>query len=310
MNSRLQLVLLAIVAPVLAIDIAWAHAGHFDVEVSGFATLILFGCLLACGGVYYQYVRREDRLAAMLCCTAFLVVMSNSFSLFNNLLLTIAGTRVDAALAAIDRGIGVNWPAMMSVAADHPVFNAVLKAAYESMLPQIAVLVVVLGIWGKSEQAYSFCIAVATGALICIATFTIMPAFGAFSVYTLPADVTHRLNVLLDAHYARDLIGLLAHGPGHISVAAMKGLIGFPSYHAVLALLVIWYARELPVIRWFALGLNVLVLISTPIQGGHHVIDVIGGVAVTAVAIWVAGRTLAWAQRVPLAFTAPQSALN
>lgn len=310
MNTRLQIVLLAIVAPVVALNIVWSRAGHFDIEVSGFAALTLVGCALACGGIYYEYIRREERLAAMLFCTAFLVVMSNSFSLFNNLLLTIAGTRADNSLAAIDRAIGVNWPAMMAIAADHQIVNAVLKIAYESMLPQIAVLVVALGIWGKSEQTYAFCIAVATGATICIVTFTIMPSFGAFSVYALPLHVTSRLNVLLDARYAQDLIGMLAHGPGRISVASLKGLIGFPSYHAVLALLVVWYARELSVIRWLALGLNTIVLISTPIQGGHHVVDILAGVAVTAAAVWVASRTLAWARRVPLIFAPPQTALT
>ena len=39
-------------------------------------------------------------------------------------------------------------------------------------------------------------------------------------------------------------------------------LIGFPSYHCVLALLVSWHAWELKRLRWPLLLLNALVMIS------------------------------------------------
>ena len=60
-------------------------------------------------------------------------------------------------------------------------------------------------------------------------------------------------------------------------------------------MLVVWYARELPVVRWFALALNAVVLIATPIQGGHHVVDVLAGFGVAALAIWLAQIALRWA---------------
>jgi membrane-associated phospholipid phosphatase len=101
----------------------------------------------------------------------------------------------------------------------------------------------------------------------------------------------------LDGRYAKELVALLAHGPGHIAPTEAKGLIGFPSYHAVLALLVVWYARELAVVRWIALGINSIVLVATPIQGGHHVVDVIAGFAVAAAALIVAHQVVRLAAR-------------
>src|SRR6185437_8994857 len=123
------------------------------------------------------------------------------------------------------------------------------------------------------------------------------PSSGAFSVYDLPSGVSRHLALALDGRYAHALVGLLAHGPGRISPTAAKGLIGFPSYHAVLALLVVWYARPLAVIRWIALAINGLVLIATPIQGGHHVIDVVAGFAVAALAIRAADLAIRHATR-------------
>ncbi len=154
-----------------------------------------------------------------------------------------------------------------------------------------------LGFKGKPEQIYALCLSVAAGAAIAIGVWTVAPSFGAFSVYVLPAQVADHLALALDGHYAKDLVALLAHGPGRISPSAAQGLIGFPSYHAVLALLVVWYARKLAVIRWIALALNAVVLVATPIQGGHHVVDVLAGFAVAAAAIWFADILLRFAAR-------------
>ena len=110
----------------------------------------------------------------------------------------------------------------------------------------------------------------------------------AFSVYELPAEVSRRMPLALDAQYAKDLMSLLANGPGHISPTSAKGLIGFPSFHAAMAMMVVWYARELSTVRWFALALNIVVLVATPIQGGHHIVDVLAGFGVAAIGVFFA----------------------
>ena len=91
----------------------------------------------------------------------------------------------------------------------------------------------------------------------------------------------------LDPAYARELVRLLHDGPGLISPHDTKGLIGFPSYHAVLALLVMWFARDIKFLRWPALVLNIAVLLATPVQGGHHLIDVLAAFPLAAGAIFI-----------------------
>ena len=297
MTARLQFLLFAIVAAVGTADVVWLQAGHFDIDAHAYGILALLAAALAGGGLYYTHIRKDERLAAMLMATAFLIGMSASFSVLNYLLLTVAGPRIDGTLAAFDRAIGVDWPAMMAFIAHYPRTDMVLQFVYISVLPQIAVLVLCLGFFGKPEQIYRLCLSVATSAAISMAVWTAAPSFGAFSVYDLPPAVAGHLALALDGRYAHALIGLLVHGPGHISPTAAKGLIGFPSYHAVLALLVVWYARSIPVARWIALGVNAVVLIATPIQGGHHVVDVLAGFAVAALAIRAADLAARFAAR-------------
>jgi len=219
----------------------------------------------------------------MLLGTAFLLAFSLAASLFNYLLLTRAGARIDLQLARLDRAMGFDWPQVMAWMALHPSLNLAAKVAYSSMLPQVALLTVILA--ARDPQAvYRFQLALALSALACIAIWSFAPSFGAFSVYPPPPQMT----LALDQAYAHDLVRLLRDGPGLLSPRDTKGLIGFPSYHAVLALLVVWHARVLAFLRWPAILLNMAVILATPVQGGHHLVDVLAAFPIAAIALFVA----------------------
>lgn len=254
---------------------------------------------MVAGGVFYARIRKDERLSAMLFGAAFLVVFSAAFSLFNYLLLTVAGTRIDSVLAAADRRLGIDWPAMMAFMADHPRVNMLLKLCYGSVMPQIAMLIIVLSFIGRTGQVYKLALSIALGAMLTVAVWTLAPSFGAFSVYALPPQVSAHLNLALDHDYAADLVNLLAHGPGRISPTDAKGLVGFPSFHGALAMLVAWYGRDVPYLRWPVLAVNALVVVATPIQGGHHVVDLAGGLVVALAAAALTERIAGHVQPQP-----------
>ena len=289
MTANLQRILLVLACSVAGLDVVWAAAAHFHFDAEAYLGLGLLSLALFAGGSLYQYVRPDPRLAAMLFGSGFLCLFSAGASVLNYFLLTIAGPRIDAPLAAADRAMGFHWPSAMAWIAGHPLLNSVFLAVYSSMLPQVALLIIVLARKASYQSVYRFCLAVAASALICMAVWTIAPSFGAFSVYSLPR-VAAGLPLALDQDYANALVALLKDGPGYISPRDAKGLIGFPSYHAVLALLVIAYAWTIPALRWPALILNLAVLIATPFQGGHHLIDVLAGFPVAAIAVAIASR--------------------
>ena len=59
--------------------------------------------------------------------------------------------------------------------------------------------------------------------------------------------------------------------------AGAEGIITFPSLHAALGVLfpaALWHVSG---VRWIALALNALLLISTPAYGSHYVVDVVAG---------------------------------
>jgi hypothetical protein len=264
------------------VDLSWLALGHYSIDAAGYLRLCLLSFVLLGAARVYATLRPDPRLAAMLFGTGFLCLFSLEASLLNYFLLTHTGPRIDVALAAFDRAIGFDWPAVMRFMAAHPLLNAAALFAYSSMLPQVALMTIVLGSM-EPLRVYRFCAGLAIGALVCIAVWGFAPSFGAFSVYPAPP----RMPLALDGAYAQDLVRLLRDGPGLISPQDARGLIGFPSYHAVLALLVAWHAWPNRFLRWPALLLNVAVLAATPVQGGHHFADVLGAVPVTAVTLFV-----------------------
>lgn len=292
-----QRILIGIVAVVTAIDVLWGTAVHFDVDIEPYVTIALIAGIMFGGAYFYDRVRGEHGLGAMLFGVGFYMTFSASCALFNYFALTITGPRIDDLLASLDRAMGFDWLSLMSFMANHPFLDAVLKILYLAVLPQIVILTLLLAWRGKIERIYGFCLSMAIGAMLTVSFWTLFPSFGAFSVYSLPAPVAHNLSLVLDKSYAQTLVELLRNGPGHIVPADIKGLVGFPSYHAVLALLVTWYVRDLKRIGWAAVALNLGVLIATPIQGGHHVVDLAGGLAVTVAAIALSGAIMRAVER-------------
>jgi len=70
------------------------------------------------------------------------------------------------------------------------------------------------------------------------------------------------------------------------------GIITFPSFHTALGVIFIFALWPIPVLRWFGIVINLLMMASIPIDGGHYFIDMVAG-TVIAVASIVAARTIA-----------------
>jgi hypothetical protein len=292
---------------VVLVDAGWLLLGDFAIDWQRYQILLGLALPLIGGAAYYSRLRSEPALSAMLACSAFMIVFAAAASLASYLLITVAGPRIDGLLVEADAAIGFHWSAAMAFAADHPLLNSILGLAYMSVMPQTAVLLLWLGARGNLEDLYGLVLALAYGAIVTLAVWTPFPSFGAFSVFSLPDDIASRLNLVAGFDYAHDLLQMLKDGPGFISPGELRGIIGFPSYHTLQAVVLAWYARRSGVLRWPALGLNAAVLMAIPIHGGHHIVDLFGGLVVAAIAIMMARATIAVAARVGPAQTVAEA---
>jgi len=286
--TPIRRLLLSVLGLLAAVELAWQRLGHFNVDVRLYSGIMLLVLGFMTGAFFYDRVRRDPCVSSLLFGLGFLFATAASLNVINYFGLTIAGPRIDDLLAASDRAMGISWPAMMAFAAEHPRFNLVLLIVYQLSVWQVTLLIVLLGWKDREGTIERLCLALITAGLISVGVWILYPSFGAITVYGLPASIADRLPLSLNLDYARALLQLKAHGPGLISPTTVKGLVGFPSFHTAQAIITAWYARKLGMLFYPFLVFDVLVVVSTPIQGGHHIVDVIGGIAVAAITICLA----------------------
>ena len=69
----------------------------------------------------------------------------------------------------------------------------------------------------------------------------------------------------------------MPHGP-------INGIVVFPSFHAACAIIYAYAFRGTAFVGWIMLLLNML-LLATPLWGGHYIIDIAAGIFLAVVAI-------------------------
>jgi hypothetical protein len=297
MNRFLKRTLFVIAAIYATIDAVWLSLVHFDIDLRNYLVLAAAVPFLMAASVFYDRKRHDEALSALFAAAAFLITFPAAGALLSYLLLTVAGPRIDLLLAHLDHAIGFDWVSLMAVASNHRLATTLLKYAYLSVIPQTIGLVFLLGWKEQLAGIYGLCLALAFGAAMTLTFWAFFPSFGAFSVFHLPARVASGLGLALDTDYGAELTRMLQNGPGHISPADLRGIVGFPSYHTLQAVVLVWYTRRVAFLRWPSLALNVAVLVAVPIQGGHHLVDLFGGVVVSVAAIAIAEAIVAYARR-------------
>lgn len=287
MTLTIRHLLFAILGFLASTQLIWQYVGHFNVETKAYTWLLPIFAAFAIASTLYDKIRKDPCISSMLFGFGVVMIYGASLNVISYFGLTIAGPRIDYLLASVDRHIGIYWPALILFAAKHPTANVILYYVYRFSTWQTIFLIAALGRNDRSGTVEKLCLTLVLCGIFTIGIWMIFPSFGAITVYGLPISVAGKLPIALDQSYAQELLKLWQNGPGLISPLTVKGLVGFPSFHTAQAVIVTWYARRLKIFFYPFLILNILVIVSTPIQGGHHVVDVIGGVAIAAFAIWL-----------------------
>ncbi|NTF07383.1 hypothetical protein G6L37_14655 [Agrobacterium rubi] len=269
-----------IVAKGMAID--W-----LGYALPGAAALALIG-----GGQYYRMYRGEERIALALTASGLFILFTLVASVFNYLLLPIRTAPADSMLVQVDAMFGYNWLKAVSLVAEWPAVSRTLFYVYFSSLPQLVFVVLLLGFSGKANALWHFLLTGVLGVMGCIAIWFVFPTFGPSTLYTLSSDLLSKIELGVTPQYGEELLRLGRDGPTYISPTNVLGLIGFPSFHTVMACMsAVFLAR----FRWvfpFAVALNTAMVPAILVHGGHHLSDVFGGIAMFVVAYLLARKVL------------------
>lgn len=287
-----ELLMLSVGAAAGLIDLALIAYKGSRIDPAGYAGLAAIVLFVVPLGLFYRIRGRSERIASALVCSGAFIFFSACLSLFNYLLLPIVRPLIDVHVTAIDAMFGYHWPEVMAWAAANPLPTLIMKIAYMTTVPQIAALVVILGLSGRMRDLHVLITSVTITATATICFWGLFPSLGAKSMYIIPPEIWAAINPIVNEAYARELLHIGEHGPGVISPKEIRGLIAFPSYHAVLAFTAIHAARNVPGVAQFFLILNLLILPGIFIHGGHHLMDLPAGFVMFVFGCVIAARTV------------------
>lgn len=264
-------------AALIALDAGWIVAGGFSFDMASLAACLGFTALLASVGFIYTKLRPDERLAIMGAETAFLTIFSAGACVFSYLMASTDRPLIDTTLAHWDTDLGFNWYHYVAFANAHPVIGMISSAVYQTTLLQIALSVVVLPMLGHLDRVREMVLLVMASSLLCVIISAILPSEGALAYFHPPASFYMQNHPVVDLAYKQAFFDIRDGALTHFGLTDLKGLVAFPSYHVALSAILMIAFRGIT--RWFwpMVGFNTLVILSTPIDGGHHLTDGIGG---------------------------------
>lgn len=289
--TRQERVRFQIVLVLAALDAVLLAASPMRLAYASLLVPLATACVLTGLGAGYRQ-RREEGLAATLIGTAQLIAFTAAAASLNYLLVPLDRPLYDAVFHGFDRALGIHWPSLFAALKVHTHLGALLSVAYMSSLLQVALMVPLLGLLRRTGDLDLFLLAFMGAALAAIGFWAVFPSFGAGPHLYATGEMTSFPGAMLGEDYARTMLALKAGQIRDFSLSQAEGLIGFPSFHTVMAVLTVHAVRGVRRVFWPALAWNALVMASIPVEGAHNVCDVIAGIVLAVAAIALAGRAL------------------
>ncbi|UXS00972.1 phosphatase PAP2 family protein [Agrobacterium tumefaciens] len=285
---------LSIIVALFVIDATLITLKGIRIDYAGYLVCGLLGGGVFILGQFYRNSGRDLHIAAALTSAGLFVLFTLVASVFNYMFLPVRFAIVDPLLFRIDGAFGYSWPDVVTWSATHPLVAKILYAVYATSLPQLLLIVITLGFTGRRASLHHFLVTGVLGALTCIIFWIFFPTLGPSAYQTFPQWVMQVIPLAVDAGYGRELVRLAYEGVVYLTPKDTLGLIGFPSFHIVMAAMSVWFVPRHWAFRAVIWPLNALMVPAVLVQGGHHLVDIAGGLLVFAiicpVSAWLLNR--------------------
>jgi len=262
-----------------AFDFIWAD--RIGLSFVGRSRVFLMVAPLIAIGAVYRYSRPNPRLSDAGNYAALGVAFSAVGAIFTYLAATFALPLRDAGFVATDAVLGFHWLAWFDFIHAHRTIQVPLFIAYSSFLPQIVGSILYFAHTRQTARNAEMLWITMVSLILTTIGSALLPAVGPF--------------VHFFGRPTEDIIALMslrAGGAQTFVINQLQGIITFPSFHTVLAIIFVYVHR--PPSRSFVpiALLNALMLIGIPSEGHHYLVDMISGTAVAAMSIAIVRAAL------------------
>jgi len=269
----------------LAIIVATGRVVNWPPFLAGFlATLGLVGV-----GGYIRAAKAAPRIALAVIGVGIFMGFTAVSTVFIFALFPLPNPLIDERLIAVDAVFGYHWPGFVAGLAEYPWIAWGLGWLYHTSLPQIVLLIVVLGALSRDLVLHRLLMVGIVTLVVTVAIWWVWPSVGPSAFQTIPEPILAATGLYYDDTYGAYLKQLVEVGPSRISPEVITGVVAFPSYHMVMACMVVWFSRATALFLP-ATAANLAMIPATLSHGGHHLIDLMAGVVVFAACLWLSHR--------------------
>ena len=239
-----------------------------------------------------HYLRNgADRVAIVLRVTMIFLLFASLPGLYTYLAASTKAPLLDPTLAAIDRSLGFDWLTFLDWINAYPRVCQVLIFAYHATIPLLPVMVIGLALANREGRAMELLALFSVSLLLTGLVMAMVPAAGAYAHFQPSRERFSNLTAQAGMWHYRDLLLLRSGAPFVFRPAEISGIVTFPSFHTVIAVITAYSVRGLRFVFIPVATLNLLMIVSTLPEGGHHLVDVLAGLFVACVSIVIV-RTL------------------
>jgi len=204
-------------------------------------------------------------------------------------LATISHGFVDKGLESVDAAVHFHWLFWYELVASHAWLQAPERAAYLSIYCTPAVLITAFAATGRRSEMHRFLASYWLAAILTLCFFPFVPAAGPFATLWHGNAPYMPLSALYQDEV---IVALRHHAVQTVDLGSLHGLVCAPSFHAASAVLYIAAGWRIAWLRWPIVALNVAMLLATPIEGTHYLVDIVMGMVVALFALLVTPRLI------------------
>ncbi len=273
---KLNLVIIAIIA---LVDVIWGNmAGFAFPPADHYYWSLLLATVFGAAGLFYTYVRIDPKIAAP-CWSLFTYATFMPTAIFTSYLsASLNYPLADGMLAQMDAMLGFSWPDAINWFVTLPDWVSTFSTRlYASTLWGMFIVACFLIFTGRHRQMDEY---VTLFVVTCTITSIIagfLPGQNAYEFFRLDPSIYEKLSPAVGQSYMQDFFALRDGSLRQLKLVGVQGLVSFPSFHTILALILIYVMRGSGIFFAIAVVWNVGIILTTPFDGAHYLTDVIGG---------------------------------
>jgi membrane-associated phospholipid phosphatase len=240
---------------------------------------------------FYTFKRPDDRIARLFRAAVELFLLSFLVGSLSYSATSLGRPLWDDVLQAWDQALGFDWRYWLAALDAHPRLNLLLVLSYHSMWPQLSLVIIALVTVRDYRRLDVMLLAFGFAAIVTVIVAGLMPAMSPLAYFGITENDHPNIVLAVPREFEVQAIALRSGALRVIELGDAQGLVTFPSFHTVTAMLLLLAFRNVPYMRWVSLIANTLMLLSIPVEGSHYLVDVIAGIAVALLA-WMGAAAL------------------